>query len=205
MAIIGYSAMYPLVILNCLVCVAYTLHLPSTVILGFPNTTRSISLGTTGGLHENSTGPLYVFFGKVETVLTTYSTASNNRCPPTKQKFHLLYTNYGDDIKASAYNRLIFYAKARLEEIKDGDDWDAEIGLEPIRWGIKEYWLLIDQLNEWNELTWHWVKDLLELLEYCFVRGHREEFEARLYYGSSKLARIRMYFYREPEPDRAIS
>lgn len=112
--------------------------------------------------------------------------------------------NSGDVMKNTAYNRLIFYAKIRLEEVKDGDDWDTEIGLEPIRWGIKDYWLLIDQLNEWNGLTWYWVKDLLELLEYCFIRGCHEEFEARLYYGSGKVAQIRVYFYREPEPDRSI-
>ena len=138
-------------------------------------------------------------------MLIPSSTASNNRCPPTKQRFHLLYTNSGDDIKETAYNHLISYAKNRLEELKGPDDWDAEIGLEPMRWGVRDYWLLIDQLNDRIELTWHWVKDLLDLLEYCYIRGHQEEFEARLYYGSSKMARVRMYFYRDPDPDSVLS
>ena len=58
--------MVRLVVLNCFVCVVFTLHLPSTVILGLSNTTGLISLNATGELHGSPTGELYVFLGKVD-------------------------------------------------------------------------------------------------------------------------------------------
>ena len=125
-------------------------------------------------------------------------------CPKRKQLFHLFFIEEGDDIKPSAFNRLIHYAKNRVEELKGADDWNTKIGLEPIRLEQQDYWLYIDNLNEWLELTWSSLKSLLDLLELCYHTGHRQEFEAKLLYGSRRLARVRMYFYRAPEPDSLL-
>lgn len=134
--------------------------------------------------------------------------ASNSICRmkvDNKEPFHLFYTNVGDDIKPAAFHRLMFHAKYRLEELMGIDDWDTEIGLDPIRWGRGDYWFMIDKINERNQLTWYWVKALLDLLDHCYSRGHTQEFEARLLFGSSKLARVRIYFYRYPDGDNALA
>ena len=120
-------------------------------------------------------------------------------------KLRLIYIDLGDDIKPAVFNRLIFHAYYRLTEVKGGDDWDTKIGLDPIRWGRNDYWLYIDTINDRNELTWYWVRALLELLEYCYSRGHVAEFDARLYYSSTRLARIRLYFYRDPDISHQIA
>ena len=74
-----------------------------------------------------------------------------------------------------------------------------EIGLDPIRWGAGDYWLFLDKFNEWDELSWYWLNRFLELMEFCYARGYIQEFQAKLYYSSSRMARIRLYFYRKPD------
>ena len=110
--------------------------------------------------------------------------------------FQLAYTNVGEDIKPAAFNGLMFHASYRLEEVKGRDDWDTEIGLDPIRWVRGDYWFIIDKINEWNEPTWYWVSSS-QIVRLLLCKGHTQEFEARLQFGLSKLARVRIYSYRE--------
>lgn len=116
------------------------------------------------------------------------------------EELHLVYTTRGDDIKDSNFIRLLYHLNRSLRELMEATHahWDDWIGIRPIRWGIRDYWFYLDKIVDlYNGITYYWLQMLFGLLDWCYKKGQIREFEAKLYYGSRKLARVRVYFDRE--------
>ena len=113
--------------------------------------------------------------------------------------YHLVYTELGDDIKDSNFQRLLYHLNRTLLNLMQATHahWDDEIGVQQIRWGTHDYWFHLDNIVDYyNGLTYHWLQMLFGLMDWCYKRGQIREFESKLYFGSRKLARVRVYFDR---------
>ena len=118
------------------------------------------------------------------------------------EKLRLVYTELGDDIKSSTFARLIYHLNKTLLNLMQATHahWDGVIGPVPIAWSSHDYWFRIDEMHEGHYgLTWFWLQALFELLEWCYVKGQIREFQAKLYYDSKQVAKVKVYFYRAPE------
>ena len=118
------------------------------------------------------------------------------------EKLHLVYTELGDDIKPSNFVRLMYHVNKSLVDLMEATHvhWDDGIGLRPILWGTRDYWFCLDNMNVYfYGLTWFWLQALFGLLDWCYEKGQIREFEAKLYYDSRKVGRVRVYFHRGGE------